>query len=49
MEVGKGTGLGLSIFHDIIQKHHGEILVESSRQGMTFRVKLPRNKEEHHG
>ncbi len=42
-EVGKGTGLGLSITRDIIIKHGGEILVESSSQGTTFTVKLPRN------
>ena len=48
-EVGKGTGLGLSISHDIISKHHGEILVESSSLGTTFTVKLPRNREKHHG
>ena len=41
-EVGKGTGLGLSISYGIIQKHHGEILVESEPGvGTTFTVKLP--------
>ena len=48
-DVGKGTGLGLSISHDIISKHHGELLVESSSKGTTFTIKLPRNTEEHHG
>ena len=48
-DVGKGTGLGLSISHDIISKHHGELLVESSSLGTTFTVKLPRNTETHHG
>ena len=41
-EVGKGTGLGLSICFDIIQKHGGEISVESEvGTGTTFVVRLP--------
>ena len=44
-EVGKGIGLGLSITRDIITKHNGEILLESSSRGTTFTVKLPRNTE----
>ncbi len=40
--VGKGTGLGLSISYGIVQKHHGNIKVRTSRgQGTTFRVTLP--------
>ena len=39
---GKGTGLGLSICHDIIQKHHGTIEVESKEgEGTCFTIKLP--------
>src|SRR5262245_52132716 len=38
----EGTGLGLTIVHQIIQEHHGEILVKSSvGVGTTFFVSLP--------
>ena len=38
----EGTGLGLTIVHQIIQEHHGEILVKSSVGiGTTFFVSLP--------
>jgi len=41
-EVGKGTGLGMSISYEIIQKHGGEIEVDSvPGQGTTFRILLP--------
>jgi len=44
--VGVGTGLGLSICYQIIQDHHGEILVESdANKGTTFTVILPRDLE----
>lgn len=40
---GKGTGLGLHISHDIIiNRHHGQVLVESKPGKTTFRVILPR-------
>ncbi len=40
--VGKGTGLGLSLSYGIIQRHHGDIEVESELGvGTTFRVTLP--------
>jgi signal transduction histidine kinase len=39
--VGVGTGLGLSISYNIIQKHHGEIQVESEvGKGTTFFIIL---------
>lgn len=40
--VGEGTGLGLSISYGIIEKHGGQILVESKEgEGTTFRIQLP--------
>ena len=42
-EVGKGTGLGLDISHRIVvERHHGEIEIDSSSAGTTFRVLLPK-------
>lgn len=42
--VGKGTGLGLSLSYGIVQKHHGNISVQTKpNQGSTFRVTLPIN------
>ncbi len=41
-EVGKGTGLGMSISYEIIQKHGGEIQLESEvGRGTRFTIKLP--------
>lgn len=40
--VGQGTGLGLSISYKVIQKHKGEIRVESKEgEGTTFIIKIP--------
>ena len=45
-EVGKGTGLGLAISYSIIQKHQGDIRVQSQiGKGSTFTVKLPLKRE----
>ena len=41
-EPGKGTGLGLHTVHTIITRIGGDITVESSPAGTTFRVVLPR-------
>jgi signal transduction histidine kinase len=40
--IGKGTGLGLAIVYQIIEKHQGDIKLDSSpNEGTTFRVILP--------
>ena len=42
-EVGKGTGLGLSISYGIIQKHNGNIQVNSKLgEGTSFVISLPK-------
>ena len=45
-EVGKGTGLGLSISYDIVKKHGGTIIVDSTMGvGTTFTIRLPLNND----
>jgi len=41
-EPGKGTGLGLHTVHTIINRIGGDISVDSSPEGTTFKVVLPR-------
>lgn len=42
--VGVGTGLGLSLSYSILQKHNGDILVESEPgKGSVFTITLPTN------
>jgi signal transduction histidine kinase len=46
-EVGQGTGLGLSVSYSIVEKHNGQIEVESMLEaGSTFTVLLPVSDEE---
>lgn len=41
-DVGEGTGLGLSIAKGIVDKHHGQIRVESQiDHGTTFTISIP--------
>jgi signal transduction histidine kinase len=45
--IGSGTGLGLSLSYGIIQKHSGQIEVQSEPgQGATFRITLPVRQQE---
>jgi two-component system NtrC family sensor kinase len=44
-DVGEGSGLGLSIVHGIIERHGGQISVESEvGQGAKFTIHLPRTR-----
>jgi len=40
-QVGEGTGLGLDTVYRIVQKHHGEVRVESKPGRTSFHVRLP--------
>ena len=42
-DVGEGSGLGLSIVHGIVERHDGQIDVQSTRgEGTAFKLSLPR-------
>ena len=42
-DVGEGTGLGLSIVHELVERHGGRIVVDTTLgEGTTFTVTLPR-------
>jgi two-component system NtrC family sensor kinase len=46
-ETGKGVGLGLAVAYGIIQRHKGQIEVQSKEgEGTTFIICLPRHHEE---
>ena len=43
-DVGEGSGLGLSIVHGIVERHRGQIDVDSKPgQGTTFTISFPRS------
>ncbi len=45
-EEGQGTGLGLSVVYGIIQKHQGNITVESNQgKGTSFLIRLPKKNQ----
>jgi signal transduction histidine kinase/DNA-binding response OmpR family regulator/ligand-binding sensor domain-containing protein len=46
--IGEGTGIGLSIVKDLVELHHGEIVVDSSMgSGSTFTITIPVEKSEY--
>jgi two-component system NtrC family sensor kinase len=46
----KGTGLGLSVVYGIVERHHGQVEIESEvGKGTTVRIRLPRAADEEPG
>jgi C4-dicarboxylate-specific signal transduction histidine kinase len=43
--VGEGTGLGLDAVSRIVQKHRGDIRMDSNFDGTRFQVRLPQHRE----
>ena len=43
-QVGEGTGLGLDVVCRIIQKHRGDIRLDSSSEGTRFQIRLPQHR-----
>ena len=44
-DYGKGTGLGLSVSRRIMEKHDGELFLDSSRPHTCFTILIPRVNE----
>lgn len=43
----RGTGIGLSLVQQIMERHHGEIQVQTGAAGTTFRLRLPLMEHDH--
>ncbi len=45
--IGKGTGIGLAITHSILERHHGQIRLQSTLgEGTCFTITLPKEQED---
>jgi two-component system cell cycle sensor histidine kinase/response regulator CckA len=44
--IGEGTGIGMAVVHGIVERHGGEIIVDSKpRRGTTFTICLPAHED----
>jgi len=43
--IGRGTGMGLSISSGIIQKHRGELQIDSQNPNTCFIIRLPKKQQ----